>query len=140
MKRWVSPVLLLLLVLGLLAFRYCQSRHAGPMPASPTTTHSKPDRSRPSSATRVPDYALEVLRYIREHGEAPPNHVGGREFQNRENRLPKKDDQGRRLRYSEWDVHPKVPGQNRGPERLITGSDHSAWFTADHYRTFQQIE
>ncbi len=140
MKRWVSPVILLLLILGLLAFRYCQSRHAAPLPAPPATTHSKPDKSGPVSANRVPDYALEVLRYIRQQGEAPANYVGGREFQNRESRLPKRDSQGRKLRYSEWDVRPKVAGQNRGPERLVTGSDHSAWYTADHYRTFQKIE
>jgi guanyl-specific ribonuclease Sa len=29
---------------------------------------------------------------------------------------------------------------DRGAERLVTGSDGSAWFTADHYRTFLLIE
>ena len=50
-----------------------------------------------------------------------------------------KDAENKRIRYSEWDVHPKVQGQNRGPERLITGSDHSAYYTRDHYKTFLKI-
>lgn len=141
MKRWVSPVILLLLVLGLLAFRYCQSRSHTSLPSTtPTATQHLPGKTGKVSAGQVPGYALEVLHFVRQHGEAPANHVGGREFENRERRLPKKDDQGRKLRYSEWDVHPKKSGQNRGPERLITGSDHSAWYTGDHYKTFQKIE
>lgn len=141
MKRWVSPVLLLLLVLAFLAFRYCQSRNQAFTPAkTSTSTPSSPGKTGQASSTQVPDYALDVLNYIRQHGEAPNGYVGGREFQNKEGRLPKKDAEGHKLHYSEWDVHPKVQGQNRGPERLITGSDHSGWYTANHYKTFQKIE
>ena len=91
-------------------------------------------------AAQAPAYALEVLSYIRRNGEAPKGYVGGREFMNKEKRLPQKDVSGQRIRYSEWDVHEKVPGQNRGPERLITGSDHSAYYTADHYKNFLRID
>ena len=35
--------------------------------------------------------------------------------------------------------HPLVPGKNRGAERMVTGSDKSAWYTADHYETFKRI-
>ena len=45
----------------------------------------------------------------------------------------------RRFATQEWDVHPWVRGVNRGAERLITGSDGGAYFTADHYRTFIRL-
>jgi ribonuclease T1 len=88
----------------------------------------------------VPDYVLKVLAHVREKGEAPEGYVGGREFQNREKRLPQADPAGQRIRYREWDVHPKVQGRNRGAERLVTGSDRSAWYTKDHYETFLKVE
>ncbi len=43
------------------------------------------------------------------------------------------------ITYQEWDVNRKVSGVNRGAERLITGSDGSAYYTSDHYRTFTKI-
>ncbi len=141
MKRWVSPVLFLLLIVAFLAFRYCQSRsHVLVLSAPPTPTQPTSGNTANTSIAQVPNYVLDVVNFVRKHGEAPNNYVGGREFQNKEGRLPKKDPQGHQLHYSEWDVHPKVQGQNRGPERLITGSDHSAWYTGNHYKTFQKIE
>ena len=64
---------------------------------------------------------------------------GGRSFGNFERRLPQNDDKGRRIKYREWDVSPHRPGVNRGPERLVTGSDGSAFYTDDHYATFKKI-
>lgn len=101
---------------------------------APPAQAARPVNARP--AAQVPAYVSEVLDIIKKTGRAPEGYVGGRPFENRERRLPVMD----QLRYREWDVHPKVPGQNRGPERLITGSDESAWFTSDHYRTFLKIE
>lgn len=92
------------------------------------------------SQGEFPDYALETLEYIREHNQAPSGYVGGRVFQNREGQLPKSDDNGTKLNYKEWDVHPKVDGQNRGAERLVTSSVGEAYFTSDHYRSFQKIQ
>lgn len=71
------------------------------------------------------------LKAIEErYGEPPPGYVGGRSFQNRERKLP-------RGRYREYDVHPKVPGKNRGAERIVieqrTGK---AYYTHDHYNSF----
>ncbi|MGO9868230.1 MAG: ribonuclease domain-containing protein [Rhodomicrobium sp.] len=43
------------------------------------------------------------------------------------------------MTYQEWDVNPRVPGVNRGAQRLVTGSDGSAYYTDDHYKTFTQI-
>jgi len=96
--------------------------------------------AQPASESGVPTYTLEVLQYIRKNGEAPDGYVGGREFLNREKKLPAKNANSQRIRYSEWDVHPKIQGQNRGAERLVTGSDHSAWYTANHYKSFLKIE
>ena len=79
----------------------------------------------------VPQRARDVLAEIeRRNGEPPPGHVGGRTFGNRERRLP-------RGSYREYDVNPKVPGKNRGTERIVieqrTGK---AYYTADHYQSF----
>jgi ribonuclease T1 len=88
----------------------------------------------------VPTKALQVLKYVREHGVAMDGYVGGRRFGNFENLLPKKDKTGKRIEYQEWDVNPKIQGKNRGAERLITGSDGKAYYTDDHYRSFLLVE
>lgn len=41
--------------------------------------------------------------------------------------------------YKEWDINPYKYGQNRGAERIVTGSDGSAWYTPDHYKTWYQM-
>ena len=79
----------------------------------------------------IPLSARDTLSAIEtRHGDPPPGYVGGRTFQNRERVLPSG-------RYREYDVHPKVPGKNRGAERIVieqrTGK---AYYTADHYRSF----
>ena len=87
----------------------------------------------------VPAKVARVLKHIDETGEAPKNYVGGRHFGNFEGQLPKRDKKGKTIKYQEWDVNPKIPGKNRGAERLITGSDGSAHYTADHYKSFKKI-
>lgn len=57
---------------------------------------------------------------------------GGRVFENTQGRLPETPG----VTYREWDVNPYVKGVNRGPERIVTGSDGSAYWTGDHYDTF----
>jgi ribonuclease T1 len=81
----------------------------------------------------------EVLQYVLKHKEAPAGYVGGREFKNYENLLPKNDNAGNKINYQEWDVHPKQNGRNRGAERLVTGSDGNAYFTKNHYKSFEPI-
>jgi guanyl-specific ribonuclease Sa len=88
------------------------------------TTDAVPD-------VAVPQKARDVLAEIeRRNGEPPPGYLGGRTFGNRERRLP-------RGSYREYDVNRKVPGKNRGAERIVieqrTGK---AYYTADHYETF----
>jgi dienelactone hydrolase len=96
-------------------------------------------KSPPTAPAGIPEKVQRVLTYVDKHGEPMDGYEGGRTFGNFERRLPVADDHGRRIKYREWDVNPLRPGVNRGPERLVTGSDGSAYFTADHYATFKKI-
>ena len=87
----------------------------------------------------IPQKAISVLNYIKTHNKPMQNYVGGRVFSNRERRLPKADD-GKPIQYQEWDINPKIKGQNRGAERIVTGSDGRAWYTKDHYKSFIEIK
>lgn len=82
----------------------------------------------------APLKAQDLLKRLQERGGAPlPGYIGGRDFQNRERRLP-------RGRYREYDVNPKIRGRSRDAERLVieqrTGK---AYYTSDHYRTFTPL-
>ena len=99
------------------------------------------DRSSPDVAnTKIPAKVYRVLQYVKEHGEAMPGYVGGRNFQNRERILATKTASGKKIIYQEWDVNPKKGGVNRGAERLVTGSDNRAWYSNDHYKTFAEVK
>ena len=137
-KRLIARLILLAVLAGLAWFVW----HLRHQPASVNQTPAPPNTGQetPKSSSQVPSYALDMLQYIRRNGDAPDGFVGGREFMNREKKLPLKDSDNKIIRYSEWDVHTKVKGQNRGPERLVTGSDHSAYYTRDHYKTFMKID
>ncbi len=82
----------------------------------------------------VPAKVYEILgEILRLQGNPPPGYAGGRPFMNRERRLP-------RGRYREYDVNPAVPGQNRGPERLVIEQRSGrAYYTKDHYRSFVPV-
>jgi guanyl-specific ribonuclease Sa len=88
----------------------------------------------------IPPEAWRVLAHIRAHHEAPAGYEGGRRFGNYEGVLPKTAADGRRLQYQEWDIHPHLEHVNRGAERIVTGSDGRAWFTADHYQHFLEMK
>jgi len=82
----------------------------------------------------APLKAQDLLKRLQERDGAPlPGYIGGREFQNRERRLP-------RGHYREYDVNPKIRGRSRDAERLVieqrTGK---AYYTGDHYRTFTPL-
>jgi guanyl-specific ribonuclease Sa len=53
--------------------------------------------------------------------------------------LPGADGAGNLVTYQEWDVDPLQKGVNRGSQRIVTGSDGSAYWTDDHYTTFTRI-
>ena len=70
-----------------------------------------------------------------ERGEANRHRNDGAQFQNRENRLPRKPSGY----YKEY-VHP-TPGENGpGPQRIIIGKQGEVWYSADHYKTFKKIK
>lgn len=89
---------------------------------------------------QIPEYVIKVLDHIRAHDKAPGGYVGGRTFFNRERLLPVTDARNKKIYYREWDVHPKVSGKPRGPERLVTSSDGKAYYTFDHYQSFIIIQ
>lgn len=104
-----------------------------------TACQSGSQSSSGNSGANVPNKVIEVLEVVNKTGKAPNGFVGGRTFQNREKRLPKEDAFGKKIKYQEWDVNKKVSGKNRGAERMVTGSDGSAYYTSDHYKTFTKI-
>jgi guanyl-specific ribonuclease Sa len=38
--------------------------------------------------------------------------------------------------YREWDVNPNIKGVDRDDERIVTGSNGTAYYTNDHYNSF----
>ncbi len=121
-----------LVVLALAGAGGLDNAAAAPPPAEPAFLAKGAVQAEPSA--EVPDKVYEVLGEIqRLQGNPPPGYVGGRPFQNRERRLP-------RGQYREYDVNPKVPGQNRGPERLVIEKKSGrAYYTKDHYRSFVPV-
>ncbi len=124
-----------------------RSYHEGEEGADAPRRHEENREGSPRSEEfkgGAPAKVLTVLKYVEEHHEAPAGYEGGRVFHNfggrdGEESLPRRDSHGRAITYQEWDVNRKVAGVNRGAERLITGSDGTAYFTSDHYRTFSKI-
>ncbi|MGW0248824.1 ribonuclease domain-containing protein [Nocardia goodfellowii] len=115
------------------------------------TTSSAPGVSAASSSgaasvpkvAGVPDRAYVTLREI-DAGRWPgsANAVGtkgGERWMNRDSTLPRTDAAGKAITYQEWDVNPKQRNRSRDAERIVTGSDGSAWYTGDHYKTFTRM-
>jgi ribonuclease T1 len=78
--------------------------------------------------------AKDLLEAIQQYeGKALPGYIGGREFQNRERRLP-------RGHYREYDVNPKIRVRSRNAERIvIEQATGRAYYTGNHYRTFMPL-
>ncbi|MBS4102031.1 ribonuclease domain-containing protein [Tsukamurella paurometabola] len=136
----------LLAVVGLVA---CGKSASGPSATAKPAAGSSAGVPSAASASAtapsnsaVPERVRATLARI-DAGTWPPNDgsgtQGGRNFGNFEGRLPKTDKQGRRAKYTEWDVNVKKPGRGRDAERIITGADGGAWYTLDHYETFTRI-
>lgn len=105
--------------------------HLGESPSLETTLSPPAEADDHAPATIPPQKARDLLAVLLERGGTPlPGYIGGRDFQNRERRLP-------RGRYREYDVNPKMRGRARDAERIVierrTGK---AYYTGDHYRTF----
>ena len=92
-----------------------------------------------ANAATVPQHAWDTLNHIKGHNGSPPNgYKGGKLFandgRNGEERLP--NNYGP---FREYDVHPKVAGQDRGAERIVVGNG-AVWYTSNHYYTFTRLE
>lgn len=104
----------------------------GDEPLNVNAIISSPNQIEPPPALATPPRkAYDLLKQLEERGGIPlPGYIGGRDFQNRERRLPGGY-------YREYDVNPKKRGRGRDAERLVieqrTGK---AYYTGDHYRTF----
>ncbi|MET7768560.1 ribonuclease domain-containing protein [Nocardia sp. NPDC005366] len=113
---------------------------------SPVTTPRSAVGAPVASSTRapgVPDRAYTTLVEI-DAGRWPdsanaPGTKGGEQWMNRGGDLPRADAAGRTVTYREWDVNPKERNRSRDAERIVTGSDGSAWYTGDHYTTFTRM-
>lgn len=89
----------------------------------------------------LPDInAAKVLDRVTQKGAPFPGYKGGGKFDNSGTGmvLPRSNADGP-ITYRKWDVNPYIKGQNRGPERLVTGSEGSAYSTRDHYESFVKI-
>ncbi|MEV6321492.1 ribonuclease domain-containing protein [Nocardia sp. NPDC051787] len=112
--------------------------------AAPATAPRGVDSASPvTQAAGVPERAYATLREI-DAGRWPdsanaPGTKGGERWMNRGGDLPATDAGGKPITYREWDVNPKQAGRSRDAERIVTGSDGSAWYTGDHYKTFTRM-
>jgi len=91
------------------------------------------------SQENIPNYVLETLQYINRFKSAPQGFIGGRRFMNREQKLLPLNYKNGLIYYKEWDVFQKIEGKNRGPERLVTGNNSTAYYTNNHYKSFIKI-
>lgn len=161
LSRYFPSLFVLLLVLALLGCRsndqktpseptglteaiVSDTAKPAPIPLDiPVSSDSAAPRApavRTSRQETIPPKVFELLAYIRKNNRAPQGYIGGRKFGNFEKLLPRKNNANKPIQYREWDVNPKQEGQNRGTERLVTGSDDRAWFTRDHYNSFVEVK
>lgn len=139
-RRWTIGLLLLCCLWGLGSFgtrgggswadlARLATAESQTSPPATEERHSSDPTSR--IARTAPQKAYDLLAMLQQRGGRPlTGYVGGREFQNRERRLP-------RGRYREYDVNRKVPGRSRDAERIvIEQKTGKAYYTDDHYRTF----
>ena len=95
------------------------------------------------STGSVPAAATATLQKI-DDGSWPasanaPGTRGGTTWRNQGGDLPRTSSSGKSISYKEWDVNPKQRGRSRDAQRIVTGSDGSAWYTGDHYKTFTRM-
>ena len=131
-RRWIICVLVLWSLLASLSFRL-QAHSAFPLRLAEgaEVSNRQPTPAQVRQEQAVPQKAHDLLARLQaRYGEPLPGYIGGREFQNREGRLP----QGH---YREYDVNPKIRGRSRDAERIVIEQDGGrAYYTGDHYRTF----
>ncbi|MEO3756048.1 hypothetical protein [Streptomyces sp. B6B3] len=101
--------------------------------------------------TAVPEESRRVLTDIRENGVeaqgAGDQRMGPLFPQPFENsggsggyQLPRFDSAGREIEYTEWGTVQSADNPNWGGERIVTGSDGSAYYSPTHYQTWIVME
>lgn len=143
LNRRVVIFLLAGILIGLVGSQWYSSvfKEIGPVHTKDSVKVEKATETESTNSINsdIPFYVIEVRKYVRTFHEPKEGYVGGRKFMNFEGRLPKRTAGNVKINYKEWDVHPKIKGQNRGEERLVTGDDNSDWYTKDHYKTFIKV-
>ena len=84
-----------------------------------------------------------VLGHVERTGNPPDGHKGGRVWEN-DGRggsevLPTHDADGKPITYQEYDVNPTHRRLPRDRERIVIGSDGAAYYTDEHYETFERV-
>lgn len=95
----------------------------------------------------LPKHVNEVLNHLKLNKFTPlKNYKGGKIYKNipknpTDQRLPTSNPGSlRSIQYREFDVRPNIKDIDRGEERLVIGNDGSVYYTADHFKTFLQVE
>ena len=131
-RRLIGLLIYLLCAFSLVPLVSITAADVGDGPLNFDTIFDAPGHiERPFSLATPPQKAYDLLKQLEERSGRPlPGYIGGRDFQNRERRLP-------RGVYREYDVNPNIRGHGRDAERIVieqrTGK---AYYTGDHYRNF----
>lgn len=144
----LAGLVVAVVVAGVLALRGGTDSGSGTAQSVAASATAKPtakagNASAVSRVAGVPERAYQTLVEI-DAGRWPdsagaPGTKGGDQWMNRDGTLAKTDSSGKTITYKEWDVNPKKRGQSRDAERIVTGSDGSAYYTGDHYETFTRM-
>lgn len=148
--QWVrAAVLLLVIIVGAIASQQGerQARDSAPDPQASTpvetTSSANDDRAivreqtiRDESGEVAHEGDIDLTKTLEriDRGERLRFRNDGTVFQNRERRLPRQPSGY----YREW-VHPTPSLSGPGPQRIVTGQEGEAWYTPDHYETFQRV-
>ena len=121
------------LVVSVLAFTGCGSGSSSKAGSSSSASGQSPAGITTVVESALPDQARDVISRI-DHGGTFKYRQDGAIFANREGLLPGEP----RGYYREYTVDtPGVP--DRGPRRVILGSQGELYYTSDHYRSFEGV-
>ena len=148
MKRKLIIFLVAGILIGLVGSQWFSERNKNSQTETKSENQSKikPDLNADDSensdsiVSQIPSNVYTILKYVTTFHQPKAGYIGGKTFHNYENKLPKEQNNGLKIHYQEWDVNPKRNRINRGKERLVTGDDHSAWYTNNHYKSFNRIK
>ncbi|HCP14725.1 MAG TPA: ribonuclease [Peptococcaceae bacterium] len=156
------PLGLLILVVLIISLAACHTGNENGAGQITQATQAGEKDGQPIAVIQGEPYSTkdEVATYIKQFQALPPNYltkqeatdlgwdntqgnlwdvaegmsIGGDRFGNREGLLPAAKDR----QYYECDVD--YQGGYRGAERIVYSNDGLVYYTADHYKTFTQIE